>query len=599
MKETKLAILLITFCSILFSDVTKIENSFKTKIDSLHVIKKKFPERAIRYARRLLAENSLKENHSYKYQVLNILGGIYLDLGFNTEALSYFIDADEQSKLIGREKDPWVQINIGNVYMHQGKYIEAKENFLDALEIFESGGYDHIKTKKDQALVLSDLGWAEIKLKNFDKALSYFESALNTAREDPQYQIFIKLPQKLNINVIKMVRAVACQHYSLSHLYRLLGKFDLALDECNAVDSLLNTVLRTKQYNESIQKHTDDIIYKLHGNNHSEKTRLYTIIGDYEAALIQTRTASQILTNWPKDFAKHMKVEAEYYIKKDDLYLALESIDRGLKVCVLNGLAMKELELLYKKMEILKSHRLDRSALDIAERIVQKNKIFQEKKVNSLVNSMEYKSRLMKNRERLKNLKTRDQFYLSIGVFCFIILGMVAVVYRYRKQYFVQKTMVRDHKNKIVEIELKNKENELINMSENIYSKNNLLNSIINIFEYQIPQIKNENDKKRITFIKKKIQNQIDNSEDWEEFQIQFSSLYPEFINYLNIQYPDLNKADIKLCCYLKLKMNTKEIARCTGSSLRSIENKRYRLRKKLELKTETSLESFISSLKC
>jgi len=50
------------------------------------------------------------------------------------------------------------------------------------------------------------------------------------------------------------------------------------------------------------------------------------------------------------------------------------------------------------------------------------------------------------------------------------------------------------------------------------------------------------------------------------------------------------------LCCYLKMSMNTKEIARVTGLSVRAVENKRYRLRKKLSLNTEISLDSFIHS---
>ena len=42
--------------------------------------------------------------------------------------------------------------------------------------------------------------------------------------------------------------------------------------------------------------------------------------------------------------------------------------------------------------------------------------------------------------------------------------------------------------------------------------------------------------------------------------------------------------------------MNTKEIARVTGLSVRAVENKRYRLRKKLDLDASESLESFINS---
>ena len=64
----------------------------------------------------------------------------------------------------------------------------------------------------------------------------------------------------------------------------------------------------------------------------------------------------------------------------------------------------------------------------------------------------------------------------------------------------------------------------------------------------------------------------------------------------LTAKYSDLRSGDIKLCCYLKMNMNTKDIAQITGLSVRAIENKRYRLRKKLILKTDISLEAFLHS---
>ena len=96
--------------------------------------------------------------------------------------------------------------------------------------------------------------------------------------------------------------------------------------------------------------------------------------------------------------------------------------------------------------------------------------------------------------------------------------------------------------------------------------------------------------------LRKRIQGKIDDSADWDQFQLQFSLAYPNFVEDLSMQYTGLRTADIKLCCYLKMSMNTKEIAGVTGLSVRAIENKRYRLRKKLSLDTEISLDSFIHS---
>jgi DNA-binding CsgD family transcriptional regulator len=97
--------------------------------------------------------------------------------------------------------------------------------------------------------------------------------------------------------------------------------------------------------------------------------------------------------------------------------------------------------------------------------------------------------------------------------------------------------------------------------------------------------------------LKKKIQNYIDDGIQWEDYKRQFSTVYPTFVEYLTTSKADLAAGDIKLCCYLKMGMNTKDIAQLFGLSVRAIENKRYRLRKKLDLKKETSLVSFINSI--
>ena len=133
-------------------------------------------------------------------------------------------------------------------------------------------------------------------------------------------------------------------------------------------------------------------------------------------------------------------------------------------------------------------------------------------------------------------------------------------------------------------------------MSTYIISKNDLLNSIVADLEYHTSLIESKKDRRLMNPLKKKISEKIDESADWDQFQVQFSTAYPDFIEKLTSQFSDLRSGDIKLCCYLKMNMNTKDIAQVTGLSVRAIENKRYRLRKKLNLSTDISLESFLHS---
>ena len=66
---------------------------------------------------------------------------------------------------------------------------------------------------------------------------------------------------------------------------------------------------------------------------------------------------------------------------------------------------------------------------------------------------------------------------------------------------------------------------------------------------------------------------------DWVEFKNHFDWAYPNFS--MNFQkLIQSNYSDLRLCAYLKSGQTTKEVAQFTGLSVRSIESRRYRLRK-------------------
>lgn len=80
-------------------------------------------------------------------------------------------------------------------------------------------------------------------------------------------------------------------------------------------------------------------------------------------------------------------------------------------------------------------------------------------------------------------------------------------------------------------------------------------------------------------------------------FFLKFTQLLPFFIKKLNKDYPLLTHNEILICAYLKLNYSTKEIAIYSNSSVRSIENKKYRIRKKINLDSKEDLGLFISNL--
>ncbi|GAB4027129.1 ligand-binding sensor domain-containing protein [Spirosoma gilvum] len=90
------------------------------------------------------------------------------------------------------------------------------------------------------------------------------------------------------------------------------------------------------------------------------------------------------------------------------------------------------------------------------------------------------------------------------------------------------------------------------------------------------------------------IDNNISSEQDWQLFETNFNKVHEQFLKQLLEKYPDLGQGDLKLAAYLRMNLSTKEIAQLLNITHRSVELKRYRLRKKLGLEGDTNLSEFM-----
>jgi len=96
------------------------------------------------------------------------------------------------------------------------------------------------------------------------------------------------------------------------------------------------------------------------------------------------------------------------------------------------------------------------------------------------------------------------------------------------------------------------------------------------------------------TKINKLIENNLNSEHDWEMFENLFDQAHENFFKRLKQEYPDLTPSDFRLCAYLRMNLSSKEIAPLLNISIRGVEEKRYRLRKKINLNPEQNLTEFI-----
>jgi len=99
---------------------------------------------------------------------------------------------------------------------------------------------------------------------------------------------------------------------------------------------------------------------------------------------------------------------------------------------------------------------------------------------------------------------------------------------------------------------------------------------------------------KRINTLLKDIEK---NSANWNQFASHFDELNDGFLTNLKAKHPSLSRNDLKVCAYLKLHFTSKQIAQLQNITVRGVEIHRYRLRKKLQIETELSLNDYLNTI--
>jgi len=124
-----------------------------------------------------------------------------------------------------------------------------------------------------------------------------------------------------------------------------------------------------------------------------------------------------------------------------------------------------------------------------------------------------------------------------------------------------------------------------------IAQKNEHLKSI----KSQLSLLENMNGNEKIVRnIIEEIKAAFKSDKNWKEFSLRFENIHIGFYQYL-LKF-SLTSGQIRICAFLCLNLNTKDIASLLCVSIRGVEQSRYRIRKKLGLKKGQNLNSFLIS---
>jgi len=191
-------------------------------------------------------------------------------------------------------------------------------------------------------------------------------------------------------------------------------------------------------------------------------------------------------------------------------------------------------------------------------------------------------------------------------VFLMMILVLIIIRWQLKVKEKEFKTRSLEQEKEIIRLrnEMLNKEleeqklildsqkSELTSTVVNIARKNEILNETKQQLE-KLQEKVGKNSKMQLQSLIHTINTDMKLQQDWSQFKLHFDQVHSGFLEKLKKIEPDLTQSNLRLCAYIRLGMTTKEIATLLNISPAGVEKSKYRLRKKFNLDSETSLYDY------
>lgn len=192
-------------------------------------------------------------------------------------------------------------------------------------------------------------------------------------------------------------------------------------------------------------------------------------------------------------------------------------------------------------------------------------------------------------------------------VYIFLVLLAGSFIYQISKRRQLNKTKKLRLKQEKEIITLENdklqsenthKSKELATYAMNMIRQTEILTTLKTELEDQKKQLGAQYPNKYYQKLLGMIDDNLSSDYEWEVFQANFDRIHENFFRNLRKKYPELTSSDLKMCALLRLNLDTKEIANLMSITVRGVETRRYRMRRKLDLDTTQSLTEFLIDFK-
>lgn len=488
----------------------------------------------VKYTEALLASQKIKDKYLEGLSH-NYIGYHYFLTNNPVYSYEHYLKANNIFKSI--ENWDMYYVNLSNL----GEYIELKGDYLKAINIYKES-IQYFKKKNDIERLIS----TSINYGNVINVLEGFEKGLKV------YDELLKYPIKNQNDLSLIYYNMALNYYELSDIEK-------------AIESINKAILITEKIDD------ENRLMDVYG----WKAEILSSLKDYKNATIFNLKA-----------LKYAKKYNDITFQKS-IYESLIGIQLKTKKYDSIQYWFKQINLLTDSSQISQNALL-KQQLNVEEKLNEKE-IEKEKNLNSL-------------------LKEKHQKDL---IFFIIVLGslvsiLFSIIFYFNKKN-IQKNLslsnlkasqiekqvaISDLENRLVKEELKAQKREMLStllfIKEVDKEVKNVLNNIEHLMNNSIISkddlVKLKND------IIQRSNRQMQNS----EYEDKLTKTHKKFfIELLNL-FPNLTTNELKILAYFRVGLNSKEIASIQNVTIEAIRKSRYRIRKKLNLESDESLEIFL-----
>ncbi|MEM7381016.1 MAG: tetratricopeptide repeat protein, partial [Bacteroidota bacterium] len=489
------------------------------------------------------------------------LGNYDQALGYYEENIGIYQHPDfENSDLKGFNKIGAEYQGKAEIYKEKGNYRLAVEQCLKALRFFEE-----IEHTRRIGYALQELGVIEYRRKHYEDAIAYSKRA---------YTIF----ENHDYHEYRGQTAI-----DLGNSYMAMENYDLALEqfedalqigrehkfidvEAAALAKLGIANRHTKNYStaqnyltQAMSLHEGSGFRKEKAEDLNELASLALEMGNSERAVDHTSEAIQL----SEQIGSLPELSNSYLIRS----VAHET--QGNK-----DLSLED----YKQYSLLKDSIFNTTK---SQQIEELRTIYDTEKKEQQIVLQEQEIDLLEQKAEISRL----QQILMGGALLLSLLGF----------YGIRQRLKRNKAEKAkVDAELAFKKKELTTHALHLARKNETLESL----KQKAKELKANTDSDGgYQQLIRTINFDLQDDNNWENFARYFEDVHKDFNSNVKSKFPQVTSNELRLMALLKMNLSSKQIANILNISQEGIKKARYRLRKKLDISSEESLQDMVLSL--